>query len=156
MQTEVAATSLGHALHSRMGELRRALRRRVRHDSTFHALSPSQVEVLASVRRQPGIGVGELAASLHLAPNTVSTIVGRLVDHGFLRREADPDDGRAVCLRLTATGYRRARAWRDRSAQALDDALASLTPSERANLALALPALERLVDTVSLGGAVRL
>ena len=95
------------------------------------------------------MGVSELAESLHLAPNTVSTIVGRLVDAGLLRREPDPDDARAVCLRLTPNGYRRARARRDLSAQVLDDALESLNASERANLALALPALDRLVDALA-------
>jgi DNA-binding MarR family transcriptional regulator len=112
----------------------------------------SQVEVLACVRRQPGIGVREAATALRLAPNTVSTIVGQLVDAGLLRRDSDPEDARAVRLRLTKAGHRRVHAWRDRTAQAVDRALEALDAEERAALALALPALRHLADVVALSG----
>src|SRR5262249_45033333 len=105
------------ALQSVMGRLRRTVQRRVRSGFPAPALSASQIELLVAVRSRPGVGVGELAAALRLAPNTVSAIVGRLVDAGLLRREPDPNDARAVCVRLTPTGYRRARSWRDRSAR---------------------------------------
>jgi DNA-binding MarR family transcriptional regulator len=127
------------------------VRRAVRSEFPAQLLTPSQVEVLGCVRRRPGIGVGDAAAALRLAPNTVSTIVGQLVEIGFLRREPDPDDARAVCLRLTAAGHRRVHAWRDRSTQTVDRALQSLDADERAALARALPAFRHLVDVIAAG-----
>ena len=99
--------TLGAELYRSLADLRREVRRTVRSGFPAQLLTPSQVEVLGCVRRQPGIGVRDAATALRLAPNTVSTIVGHLVDLGLLRRDADPDDARAVCLRLTAAGERR-------------------------------------------------
>ena len=144
--------TLGAEVWRTLADLRREVRRTVRSDFPAQRLSLSQVEVLACVRRQPGIGVREAATALRLAPNTVSTIVGQLVDAGLLRRDSDPEDARAVRLRLTKAGHRRVHAWRDRTAQAVDRALEALDAEERAALALALPALRHLADVVALSG----
>jgi DNA-binding MarR family transcriptional regulator len=147
--TATLPTTLGSELYRSLAGFRREVRRTVRSEFPAQLLSPSQVEVLACVRRQPGIGVRDAAAELRLAPNTVSTIVGHLVDVGFLRRDSDPDDARAVCLRLTTAGHRRVHAWRDRSTQTVDRALESLDADERASLARALPALRHLVEVIA-------
>src|SRR6476469_9087989 len=118
-----SAPSLGSELYRSLAGFRREVRRAMRSEFPAQLLTPSQVEVLGCVRRQPGIGVRDAAAVLRLAPNTVSTIVGQLVDVGFLRREPDPEDARAVCLRLTAAGHRRVHACHDRSTQTVDRAL---------------------------------
>jgi DNA-binding MarR family transcriptional regulator len=147
--TATLPTTLGAELYRSLAGFRREVRRTVRSEFPAQLLSPSQVEVLGCVRRQPGIGVRDAAAVLRLAPNTVSTIVGHLVDLGLLRRDPDPEDARAVCLRLTAAGHRRVRAWRDRSTQTVDHALESLDAEERASLARALPALRHLVEVIA-------
>jgi len=146
-----SAPSLGSELYRSLAGFRREVRRAVRSEFPAQLLTPSQVEVLGCVRRQPGIGVRDAAAVLRLAPNTVSTIVGQLVEIGFLRREPDPDDARAVRLRLTAAGHRRVHAWRDHSTQTVDRALESLDADERASLARALPAFRHLVDVIATG-----
>ena len=151
--TPTTTTTLGTELYRALAGFRREVRRTVRSDFPSQLLTPSQVEVLGCVRRQPGIGVRDAAAVLRLAPNTVSTIVGQLVDVGFLRREPDPEDARAVCLRLTAAGHRRVHAWRDRSTQTVDRALESLDAEERASLARAVPALRHLVEVIAAGAA---
>jgi DNA-binding MarR family transcriptional regulator len=144
-------TTLGTELYRSLAGFRREVRRAVRSEFPAQLLTPSQVEVLGCVRRRPGIGVRDVATALRLAPNTVSTIVGQLVEIGFLRREPDPDDARAVCLRLTAAGHRRVHAWRDRSTQTVDRALESLAAEERDALARALPAFRHLVDVIAAG-----
>jgi len=149
--TATPTTTLGAELFRSLAGFRREVRRAVRSEFPAQLLTPSQVEVLGCVRRQPGIGVRDAAALLRLAPNTVSTIVGQLVDVGFLRREPDPADARAVCLRLTAAGHRRVHVWRDRSTQTVDRALESLDAEERAALALALPAFRHLVEVIAGG-----
>ena len=147
--TATPPTTLGTELYRALAGFHREVRRTVRSEFPAQLLTPSQVEVLGCVRRQPGIGVRDAAAVLRLAPNTVSTIVGQLVDVGFLRREPDPDDARAVCLRLTAAGHRRVHAWRDRSTQTVDRALQSLDAEERASLVQAVPALRHLVEVIA-------
>ena len=52
-------------------------------------------------------------------------------------------------LRLTLKGHLRAREWRGKSTEVLDHALDTLTPQERAAIAIAIPALERLADAVA-------
>jgi DNA-binding MarR family transcriptional regulator len=149
----LGTATLGAELYRSLADLRREVRRTVRSGFPAQLLTPSQVEVLGCVRRQPGIGVRDAATALRLAPNTVSTIVGHLVDLGLLRRDADPDDARAVCLRLTAAGHRRVHAFRDRLAQTVDGALEELDAEERATLVRALPALRHLADVVGAGSA---
>jgi DNA-binding MarR family transcriptional regulator len=46
----------------------------------------------------------DLAEAVHSDPSTVSRQVGNLVSHGLVRREPDPDDGRASRLAATAEG----------------------------------------------------
>jgi len=69
-------------------------------------ISPAQMLLLNWVARCPGCRVGELADGLGLTPPTVSVSVRRLERAGFLRREADAEDQRAVRLHLTEDGQR--------------------------------------------------
>lgn len=64
-------------------------------------LSLSQLSLLLSVHRHPGIRVNELAHSLHLSAPTVSVALRKMEDEGWLRREADPQDKRSLRLHLT-------------------------------------------------------
>ena len=99
----------------------------------------------ASSRPSPGVGVRDAAAALHLAPNTVSTLVRGLVGDDLLARTADPDDGRAARLALTVTARRRLRRWRDERGRLLAGALRRLSDEDLAALEASLPALERLL-----------
>src|SRR5689334_7746326 len=94
---EALAADLGAA----WGGVRRRLRRGARAAVGGEPLTGAQVELLRLVESQPGIGVGEAAGTLHLAPNTVSTLVGHLVAQGLLERRPDPGDRRAARLELT-------------------------------------------------------
>ena len=147
--TVEVASSVGSELYGAVADFRRTVRRAVRSQFPAHPLTPSQAEVLGRVRRRPGVGVGEVAAALRLAPNTVSTIVGKLVEADLVRRDPDPDDARAICLRLTLAGHRRVQAWRDRTARTVDGALAQLSDDDRAAIARAVPALGHLADAVA-------
>ncbi|WP_078856560.1 MarR family winged helix-turn-helix transcriptional regulator [Streptomyces sp. NBRC 109706] len=52
-------------------------------------------------------GVKALAAAMGIDSSTVTRQVAPLVDAGLVRRAADPEDGRAVLLRLTPPGRQR-------------------------------------------------
>jgi DNA-binding MarR family transcriptional regulator len=126
--------------------VRRAVRRRADRPVELSALTGAQLELVRLLRREPGVSIADAAARLRVAPNTVSTLVGRLADAGVLERRVDEADRRVVRLTLTSGLRRRVEAWRDRRVDALDDALAKLSPEERDRLDEAVPVLVRLAD----------
>jgi len=144
VQIRRAEHLLAEELTAAWGGVRRRLRRGAREVVPGEPLTGAQIELLRLVEAQPGVGVRDAAAALHLAPNTVSTLVRGLVGD-LLARSADPDDGRAARLSLTVTARRRLRRWRDERDRLLADALRRLTDEDLAALEASLPALERLL-----------
>jgi DNA-binding MarR family transcriptional regulator len=136
--------SLAADLARSVGRLRRSLNREVRAGTAIPPLPEAQMEILRLVDRRPGLRVQDAAAELRLAPNTVSTLVHRLVDAGLVRRVADPDDGRVAHLRLSAAAEQRLRRWRDRRQEILAARLADLDSADRLVVERAVPVLERV------------
>ncbi len=64
----------------------------------------SEAHALAELALDDPLSQSELAARLRLEKSTVSRIVGQLAARGWVERDRDPGDGRAVCLRLTKRG----------------------------------------------------
>jgi DNA-binding MarR family transcriptional regulator len=108
----------------------------------------AQVELLQRLADEPGLRLRELARRHRLAANTVSTLVQQLVTSGLVSREPDPDDRRAVVLRLTAEGERRLQEWLRAHEDRLTSALESLPVSDRRKVGAAVPALRRLVEAL--------
>jgi DNA-binding MarR family transcriptional regulator len=67
-------------------------------------LTGPQRLVLRIVGRFPGLPAGELAALLHVHPSTLSGVLARLEEGGWLARHVDPRDRRRALLGLTAKG----------------------------------------------------
>ena len=67
-------------------------------------LTQKQVSVLWLVGDKPGISQTELGQRLHMDRATTMTIVNRLQDRGFLRRERSESDGRKQALYLQDEG----------------------------------------------------
>ncbi|HVW17174.1 MAG TPA: MarR family transcriptional regulator [Solirubrobacteraceae bacterium] len=124
-------SALGEALIEQVADLRRGLRRQVAAPSLRSELTGAQAELLRLVRREPGISVGDAAARLRLAANTVSTLVRQLAGMGLLQRTSDPGDRRVGRLALTAQAAERLRAWRDARAEAMAAALERLDAADR-------------------------
>ena len=87
--------------------------------------------------------MADAARELRLAPNTVSTLVGRLTAAGLLARTRAVSDGRSVRLTVTGNGAQRIAEWRDLRADLAGRALDRLTDGDRQALADAVPALLR-------------
>lgn len=64
----------------------------------------SQAKVLHLVNADPGVRMSELAGRLGVSLSTLSGVVDRMVEQGYLRRSDDPADRRHVVLRLTELG----------------------------------------------------
>src|SRR5262249_31909808 len=58
------------------------------------------------VGRQPGIAASESATNLDLHPSTLTGILSRLEQRGYLVRDVDPSDRRRARFRLTPRGTR--------------------------------------------------
>lgn len=72
-------------------------------------LTHVQHQLLVAVKGHPGDqppAVGDLAGYLLLRPHSAVELVNRTAAAGFVRRVADPDDGRVVRVMLTARGER--------------------------------------------------
>ena len=126
--------------------VRRTGRRAVRQRWHAEPLPMAQGELLRLVAAQPGISVAEAAAELRLAPNTVSTLVSRLVTGGLLTRGRVVADGRAVRLTVTAKAGQRLASYRDLRAEITQHAMARLAPADVEALTSAAPALLRLAE----------
>lgn len=126
--------------------LRRALRTSIRTDWPWDTLPMAQVELLQTLAERPPMRVGELAATLRLAPNTVSGLVGQLIENGLVQRNGDPSDRRVARITVTEAGHEQLAAWQRGHEQRIGVALDRLGVRERAAVVRALPALDRLVD----------
>ncbi|MFC8361524.1 MarR family winged helix-turn-helix transcriptional regulator [Streptomyces griseorubiginosus] len=128
--------------------VQRLLRRRLRAGLTVPRLRGAEVELLRLVESRPGIGVSEAAKELHLAGNSVSTLVNHLAKEGHLVRETDPADRRAARLLLTGQAEARLRDWKQRRVALVGRQLARLDTAEQEALRAALPALRALAVTL--------
>lgn len=63
-------------------------------------------EILANLRREPGLGQQALAARCFTAKSHISGLLTELEQRGWVRREPDPDDARAKRLFLEPAGAR--------------------------------------------------
>jgi DNA-binding MarR family transcriptional regulator len=86
---------------------------------------------------------GELAARLQLEKSTVSRLVRQMEAHGWMQRESDRDDGRAMLVRLTKRGRQTAtqlaRARREKFAR-----IVSAIPEDKRSMVVeAISILER-------------
>lgn len=121
------------------GVLRRVTRR--------HDLSVVQMRLLGILRdREPGVLV--LARFLELDKSSVTGLVDRAEARGLVERVADPDDGRAVRVRLTGKGRALAATGAAEVAAELATLTAGMTAPQRERLAallgrVASPAAER-------------
>ncbi|UOX92830.1 MarR family transcriptional regulator [Amycolatopsis sp. FBCC-B4732] len=141
-------TALADRLLGAVQGIRRVVRRRVRAEVPGSPLPGAQVEVLRVVADHPGIGVAAAARELHLANNSVSTLVNQLADAGLLRREPDPADRRAARLEITGAARDRMASWRRARTGLVAEALTALSEEDREAIENALPALEKLMGVL--------
>jgi DNA-binding MarR family transcriptional regulator len=126
--------------------LRRVSRRRLRGTVSGPRLRGAQLELLQHVEAEPGTGVAAAARALHLAGNSVSTLVNQLVEEGLLRREIDPADRRAARLLLTDRAQSRLTEWRSARGRLIAVALERMPSADQEALAAALPTFRRLIQ----------
>lgn len=98
-----------------IAEFRSALRRFLRASEQVtraHGLTPGRYDLLVMIAAagEEGATINSLAERLALAANSVTELVDRAQAAGLTLRAADPRDGRATRVFLTATGRETIRA----------------------------------------------
>jgi DNA-binding MarR family transcriptional regulator len=142
--------ALADELLSAMASIRRSARLLARRPLELSTLTGSQVDLVRLLRRRPGISVAQAAEELHLAPNTVSTLVRQLSDAGLVSRSADDNDRRVARLGLAAEMQQKVDAFRDRRVAALCEAMSRLGPPQRDALGEAVALLGELASVLPL------
>lgn len=122
--------------------------RLVREVSTAGEVSTTGAAVIARLGRLGGQRVTDLALAEGVSQPAMTQLINRLEQDDLVRRTADSADRRGVLVETTDRGREVIDARRTQRAEALEAALVRLDAVDRAAIAAALPALDRLVDAV--------
>lgn len=112
-------------------------------------LPAAQARLLATIEAHGEARIGDLAAVDHCSQPTMTTQVRRLEDAGLVTRTGDPDDARAVRIRITPEGKRTLNVVRADRAAAIEPQLALLEPADRQVLTEAVEVLRRLLENAA-------
>lgn len=121
------------------------LARRLRLEAADGALSSAALGLLATLHREGAMSGVALAAAEGLKPQSLTRLVARLDEEGFIERTPDPVDRRNLVIAITAVGRRALRDTMRRRRRWLADAIDErLDADERVALLDAAPLLLRL------------
>jgi DNA-binding MarR family transcriptional regulator len=110
-------------------------------------LSAAQLSTLKMLL-DDGVRVGEIARNLGVRVPSATEQVIKLERAGLARREADPDDSRAVRVVLTAQGRDAVESANRRRNAVMAGILETLSDDDRRALAAALPVIEKINSTL--------
>ncbi|WP_055590618.1 MarR family winged helix-turn-helix transcriptional regulator [Streptacidiphilus griseoplanus] len=121
------------------------LRRRLAEVHDTGELSPSQTSVLTRLGKEGPATGSVLAAAERVRPQSMAATLAALDQHGLIRRDPDPEDGRRQLVSLTPAGRERVEG----TLQAREEWLARTlqdhcTEEERQTVLQALALLERV------------
>ncbi|WP_018602580.1 MarR family winged helix-turn-helix transcriptional regulator [Mycobacterium sp. 155] len=120
------------------------LRRRLRQNPVADVLTFPQMAALSRLDRGGPATGADLARQEQISPQSMGATIGELEARGFITRQPDPTDGRRILLSISASGRREVNRRRDARVEQLTAGLADFTDAEVAQLAAAVPLIERL------------
>jgi DNA-binding MarR family transcriptional regulator len=118
--------------------------------ATLHALTArladldlpaADINALANLTGGTGRTVGALATATATRPSTLTSLLDRLARRGYIVRETDPGDRRSFVVRLTPDGQAAAVRAAGAIAELERQALATVTPQQRAGFHAVIDAL---------------
>ncbi len=109
-------------------------------------IGPGALSALSTLNRCGPMRLGDLAQREGIAPPTLSRIVAALEDAGYVVRETDPRDRRAVRVAVTGSGTTVVQGIGTARTGHLTARLHELPPDRLQALLAALPALEELTE----------
>ena len=108
-------------------------------------LGATATAALATVRKRGPLTLGELAACEQVSPPTMTKVIEKLEDRGFVSRQVDGHDRRVTRVSVTAAGHRYLEVTRSRRTAWLAGRLSDLEPEQLARLASATELLEAVI-----------
>jgi DNA-binding MarR family transcriptional regulator len=108
-------------------------------------VSRTEVGVIRAVWLRPR-RITELAAGEGVTQPAITRVVNRLEERGWLVRESDPRDGRAVMVRLTAAGGAAYERLRSEYRALVHEEMATLDDDDVETLARAIDVLDELIE----------
>jgi DNA-binding MarR family transcriptional regulator len=108
-------------------------------------VSASTITTLDTLRVNGPMRISDLAQSEAISQPGMTTLVNRLEAAGYAERVADPTDGRATLVRITAAGRTLLAERSTVRSRVLLTQVDRLDAADRSALVAALPAIERLI-----------
>lgn len=106
-------------------------------------LSGAQLFVLHELDKTPSLSLSELAERTRTDQSSVSVVVTRLVEAGYVARDRDKQDARRLVLNLTKSGRALAEKSPPAAQEQILDALERIPPADRRRFA---ETFARLID----------
>ena len=107
-------------------------------------LPAADINVLANLADGAGRTVGALATATATRPSTLTSLLDRLTRRGYLERQSDPGDRRSFVVVLTPDGLAAAKRAAEAIAGLERQALAMVTPAQRAGFHAVIDALTQV------------
>lgn len=110
--------------------------------------APALATALATIGREGPITLSRLAVEEHVTPPTITKLVDKLDERGFVTRQIDPNDRRVCRVTITPSGVQQLESIRVRRTEWLSDRLSALPPEDLARLDEAVAVLEALTKPI--------
>ena len=141
---EAADAELVNRLRAAVGKISRAMDRQVGAEE----MTRTQMTVLGTAIRRGPLRLSDLAELENLNPTMLSRVVAKLEAAGYLIRQPDPSDQRAVLAEATALGIATLARLRENRSALISARLAELPGDTASQLLAALPVLEQIADAM--------
>jgi len=135
---------LGFLLH----DAARLMRRRFEARASGFGLSAAQWRLLVRVAKEEGVAQARLAELLEIEPISVSRLIDRMQEGGWIERRADATDRRVRTIYPTAKSRDAYAHVKSLAGEVYEEALAGLSPQARRAL---VEGLSRVIDNLSDG-----
>ena len=112
-------------------------------------MTVAQAATITVLHVEGPLRLSVLSRRLGIAPSTLTRNVERIERRGLVERIADPEDGRATLLRLSAAGRRQGQTLEERNEVAARYLLNELSQGRRRRLLAGLRDLLKTLDSVS-------
>lgn len=143
---------LGFLLH----DASRLMRRRFESYASCYGLSAAQWRLLVRVFKEEGVAQARLAELLEIEPISVSRLIDRMEEGGWIERRNDAADRRVRTIYLTKRSREIFEGMRGVAAQVFDYAMSGLSTEERRTTIHGLKAIiENLSDDDRMAAALK-